>query len=118
MPKGFSFKFVQEKEFHPPLDPGIERAVLFLRQHGFRTYASCEGGEGHAYPKPTVRFNGHYKDLLAAAGLLMYAFFPVSEVRRGYSAVWNELDGPYNEITFSDKVPLQEGDTLIKGGDR
>lgn len=37
------------------LDPGIRRVVVYLRAHGFRTFASCEGGDGHTYALPTVR---------------------------------------------------------------
>lgn len=37
------------------LDPGIRDVVVLLRENGFRTFTSCEGGEGHAFEKPTVR---------------------------------------------------------------
>ena len=40
------------------LDPGIARAVEILREHGIRTFTSCEGGPGHSFSKPTVRFFG------------------------------------------------------------
>ncbi len=45
-------------DFSPPLDPGIESAVLALRAAGIETFESCEGGRSHAYPEPTVRFYG------------------------------------------------------------
>ena len=40
--------------FEPPLDVEIARAVASLRHAGIETYASCQGGEGHPYPCPTV----------------------------------------------------------------
>ncbi len=50
---------VAVEHFDPPLDPGIQNAVLLLRRAGIETFESCEGGEGHSYPEPTVRFHGH-----------------------------------------------------------
>jgi hypothetical protein len=49
---------LRELQFDPPLDPGIAPAVLVLRDAGVETFESCEGGEGHSYPEPTVRFHG------------------------------------------------------------
>lgn len=40
------------------MDPGIRRAVLILRSAGVETFESCEGGAGHAFPDPTIRFDG------------------------------------------------------------
>jgi hypothetical protein len=42
----------------PELDPGIAPYVDALRAEGVETFESCEGGDGHAYPEPTVRFAG------------------------------------------------------------
>ena len=42
----------------PELDPGIAAYVDALRDAGVETFESCEGGSGHAYPEPTVRFGG------------------------------------------------------------
>lgn len=36
------------------LDEGIKEIVLNLRENGFNTTGSCEGGEGHAQDKPCV----------------------------------------------------------------
>jgi hypothetical protein len=46
------------EEFDPPLDPKIAKHVMVLRSAGIETFESCEGGDGHAYPEPTVRFHG------------------------------------------------------------
>jgi hypothetical protein len=40
------------------LDAGIRRAVLILRSAGVETFESCEGGPGHAFPDPTIKFHG------------------------------------------------------------
>ena len=45
-------------KFDPPLDVGIECEVMVLRDAGVEMFESCEGGPGHAYPEPTVRFHG------------------------------------------------------------
>ena len=47
-----------EPETDMPLDAGIRRYVLVLRSGGVETFESCEGGEGHAFPEPTIRFYG------------------------------------------------------------
>jgi hypothetical protein len=40
------------------LDPGVRRYVDVLDAAGVETYESCEGGEGHSYAEPAVRFYG------------------------------------------------------------
>ena len=40
------------------LDPGIASFVEVLRHHGIETFESCEGGEGHSFREPTIRFDG------------------------------------------------------------
>jgi hypothetical protein len=44
------------------IDDGIRETVSLLRQGGFRTFTSCEGGRGHAFPWPTVglKIDGDY----------------------------------------------------------
>jgi hypothetical protein len=48
------------------LDEGIRFAVRVLHAHGIETCQSCQGGDGHAYPVPTV-------DLLAATDATGFA---------------------------------------------
>jgi hypothetical protein len=52
---------------HPPawlkgdtrgLDAGIRKAVECLQAEGIETFESCEGGPGHSFPEPTIRFYG------------------------------------------------------------
>jgi hypothetical protein len=40
------------------IDPGIRREVKILWENGIETFESCEGGRGHSFPEPTVRFHG------------------------------------------------------------
>ena len=57
-------------DYDPALDSGIRQAVATLNQAGIETFESCQGGEGHAYLEPTVRFHGDrtegYRALAAA----------------------------------------------------
>ena len=50
---------IKEKQ---ELDPEIKPFVEFLNTNGFKTFTSCQGGEGHAFQKPTVGilFEGDY----------------------------------------------------------
>jgi len=89
------------------LDPGIAGIVKILIGGGVETFSSCEGGEGHAFPVPTVRF-GHGEG--GAAGLKALAVavehdLPVDGLRR----VWSiEDDMPvctFWEMTFFEPQP-------------
>lgn len=39
-------------------DPGIRPYMRLMTAGGFETYESCQGGEGHAYAEPSIRFYG------------------------------------------------------------
>src|SRR5690348_7335190 len=45
-------------EHYEGLDPGIRFAVKVLHANGIETGQSCEGGDGHAYDRPTVDLAG------------------------------------------------------------
>ncbi len=87
-------------QFDPPLDADIFNAVVALRGHGVETFESCQGGEGHAYPEPTVRFHGDTPEGLRAMAAAMKEGLPVAELRRVWSVQDDELTGPWWEITF------------------
>jgi hypothetical protein len=83
------------------LDRGIKSFVERLESCGIRTFESCEGGKGHAYPEPTIRFHGTPEAGWRAVGLCLAYGLPIAELRR----VWDILDGlepvgPHWEITF------------------
>lgn len=86
--------------YDPPLDPGIVHAVQTLQELGVETFESCEGGAGHAYHEPTVRFHGHKSEGFRALAGAMSAGLPVSELRRVWPLLDDEPTGPWWELTF------------------
>lgn len=102
-----------EQELINDLDEGIRDAVVLLNKHGFKTFESCQGGEGHCYPEPTVRFEGSEFDLIRAYELCHIHGMNVSEAKRVYwkTDVYSEVthgdsigenwNSPFNELTFS-----------------
>ena len=87
------------------LDRGIEKAVRTLQANDIETFESCEGGEGRAYPEPTVCFTGGREAGWRAVGLWLAYGFQILCLRR----VWyvldaNEPNGPRWKITFREKV--------------
>jgi hypothetical protein len=91
---------MEEEIFSSPLDTGIESAVLALRAGGVETFESCEGGQGHAYLEPTVRFHGNQAEGFRALGIAMHARLPVAGLRRVWPVLDNEPTGPWWELTF------------------
>jgi hypothetical protein len=71
-------------------------------------YAPCAnrgGGEGHAYPEPTVRFYGTPEAGWRAGGVcLAYGLLILSLRRVWYVLDANEPTGPRWEITFREPV--------------
>jgi hypothetical protein len=83
------------------IDPGIRQAVQRLQEAGIETFESCEGGNGHSYPEPTVAFLGGPDAGWRALSACLAYRLPVMSLRR----VWdfyepNEPIGPHWEITF------------------
>lgn len=88
------------RDYSPPLDAGIRRAVEALNSHGVETFESCEGGEGHAYPEPTVRFHGDRSEGIRALTVALAEGLPVAELRRTWPVIDGEPTGPHWEMTF------------------
>jgi hypothetical protein len=87
------------------LDSGIKNGVERLRACGIETFESCEGGPGHAYTEPTIRFHGTPEAGWRALGICLAYGFPVLCLRR----VWyvqdaNEPTGPDWEIVFRKRL--------------
>jgi hypothetical protein len=83
------------------LDPGVAPYVDALYGAGIKTYESCEGGTGHSYPEPAIRFYGERGEGFRALAIALQHGFPVRAVRR----VWTvDTDGhphgPDWEIAF------------------
>ena len=88
-------------QYDSPLDPGIADAVIALNAANVETFASCEGGPGHAYPVPTVRFHGDQAEGFRVLSVAMRAGLLVRELRRVWPVLDEEPTGPWWELTFS-----------------
>lgn len=87
-------------DFDPPLDAGILLAVQVLRAGGIETFESCEGGDGHCYPEPTIRFYGDQSEGLRALSIAMKAGLGVMSLRRTWPVIDMEPTGPWWELVF------------------
>ena len=90
-----------ERTYDPPLDPGISAAVRSLNAAGVETFESCQGGPGHAYSQPTVRFRGDRSEGYKALAAALQAGLSVAELRRVWPILDGEATGPWWELTFS-----------------
>lgn len=100
-------RFANEMDPHVPegretaIDLGIVRAVKTLRDYGIETFESCEGGRGHAFSEPTVRFAGRAAEGWRALSVCLTYGFPVSDLRRYWTIATNgEPSGPDWELVF------------------
>ena len=84
-----------------PLDPGIKRFVLVLRSGGIETFESCEGGFGHSFTEPTIRFHGGSTEGFKALAVAKEFDLPVLKLRRSYTIEDGWPTGPWWEIIFS-----------------
>jgi hypothetical protein len=87
------------------LDPGIRKGVEILQAAGIETFESCEGGAGHAFPEPTIRFYGGPVAGWRAVAVCPNHRLPISALRR----TWYVLDateptGPHWEVTFLERL--------------
>lgn len=90
----------QELRFDPTLDKGIADIVITLARNHVETFESCEGGSGHAYPEPTVRFEGDASEGLRALAVALAHGLPVANLRRAWAIREGTLHGPWWEMTF------------------
>ena len=96
------------KKYKPPfvgngvrtIDPGIRREVQVLWENGIETTESCEGGVGHSFPEPTVRFRGDHAEGFKALSIALQNGLKVLELRRFWSIQDGEPCGPEWEMTF------------------
>lgn len=87
-----------------PIDPGIRRAVMILRRGGVETFESCQGGPGHAFPEPTVKFHGGQGAGYRALAVALEHGLPVKILQRGYYVHDGNLEGPWWELVFHTTV--------------
>lgn len=96
---------MSDPEIVAALDPGIRGAVRLLLDAGVETFESCQGGPGHAYLEPTVRFHGGPGEGFRALGVAMTVALPVYALRRIWRMIDGEPTGPHWEMTFRKEVP-------------
>lgn len=87
--------------FSPPLDEGIKQAVQVLVNAGVETFESCQGGKGHSYAEPTVRFYGGKAEGFKALAVALQAGLKVGDLRRVWPVLDDEPTGPWWELTFT-----------------
>lgn len=93
------------------VDDGIRPALRVMVAGRFETYESCQGGPGHAYTEPTIRFHGDRGEgFRALAWLRAYGIEPTT-IRRMWTIQEGEPHGPEWEITFwsRDSYPKLRG---------
>jgi len=89
------------------IDAGIRTIVDLLRLNGVETFESCEGGPGHCFHEPTVRFFGGRAEGFRAVSLALQNGLQVSALRRYWQIDDGELTGPHWEMTFDSPAALQ-----------
>jgi hypothetical protein len=82
------------------LDDGIAAYVDVLDAAGIETFESCEGGDGHAFGEPTVRFHGERGEGFRALAIALSRRLPVRGLRRYWQITDGDPCGPYWELTF------------------
>jgi len=82
------------------LDPGIRPMVDLLLSHGIETFESCQGGEDHAYPVPTIRFHGDRSEGFRCRAIVLRSKLQVAALRRIWPVIDGEPTGPWWELTF------------------
>ena len=86
-----------------PIDAGIANEVRILWENGIETSESCEGGKGHPFHEPTVRFLGGKSEGFRALGIALQHGLKVTGLKRYWDINDNEPVGPYWEMTFLKK---------------
>ena len=93
-------------ELDMAMDAGIAQYVHILREQNVETYESCEGGEGHVFPEPTIRLCGGPSAGFKAYAVAVENGLPVKALRRLWTVDDGELTGPVWEIVFREKSGL------------
>ena len=85
------------------LDPGIAQYVYILSSNGIETFESCEGGGGHAFMEPSVRFFGGQAAGYRALAVALENGLPVADLQRVWPIIDGEATGPWWQMTFTTK---------------
>lgn len=100
-------------EYDPPLDRGIAHAVIALNAENVETFESCEGGPGHSYPEPTIRFHGDQAEGFRVLSVAMRAGLFVRALRRVWPVVDEEPTGPWWELTLNPTTTTADSGTSV-----
>jgi hypothetical protein len=95
-----SVQAAQELRFDPPLNSGSRDVVVTLAANGVQTFESCEGGLGHSFPKPTVRFEGGSSKSQRAVAVAWENGLPVTTLPRTWAILDSTLHGLGWEMAF------------------
>lgn len=98
----------EDPVYVPGLDAGIEPFVLILRHNGIETHESCEGGEGHCFPEPTIRMHGNDTEGWAALAVAIDYGLPVLKIGRVWSVSHGIPTGPDWEMVFWRKATEED----------
>jgi hypothetical protein len=94
---------LRSPNFEPPwknIDPAIAPLVKIFWEEGHEPFESCQGGPGHTFPEPTIRFSGSIAEgprLVSTA--LRWGMVPCS-LRRVWAIQDKEMVGADWEMTF------------------
>ena len=91
----------QVERLYPHLDADIAPMVRILMLAGVETFESCQGGNGHAYAEPTVRFHGQRDEGFRALALALQHGLKVTDLRRVWPIIDGEPTGPWWELVFA-----------------
>ncbi len=83
------------------VDKGIKDKVKLLLENEVETYESCEGGKGHCYPEPTIRFHGSRAEGFRALSVALQSDLNVAELKRIWVINDGEPTGAWWEMTFT-----------------
>lgn len=84
------------------LDKGIALAVKVLIDNGVETFESCQGGKGHCFQYPTIRFFGDKTEGYRAFDALAKKGFRVICLQRSWSIDNNEIGAPYWQLELAE----------------
>jgi hypothetical protein len=65
-----------------------------LHANGVFTIESCQGGDGHAYAEPTIKFSGGRHEGFRALALALERRWPVQRIDRSWTISDGEPEGP------------------------
>jgi hypothetical protein len=100
-----AFDMAKRRPIPGKIDLGIKKAVEILKASGIETFESCEGGDGHAFTEPTIRFHGTPEAGWRAVAACLAHGLPIQCVRRvWYILDGNEPTGPKWEVVFRKRL--------------